>query len=91
MISKFFIDRPIVAMVISIVMVIVGAVAMATLPISQFPGDYSARNSGARHLPRGRRPHHDGVCCHSHREPYERCGLHELHVLHQRQWGQFDA
>jgi HAE1 family hydrophobic/amphiphilic exporter-1 len=37
MISKFFIDRPIVAMVISIVMVIVGAVAMATLPIAQFP------------------------------------------------------
>ena len=37
MISQFFIDRPIVAMVISIVMVIVGAVAMATLPISQFP------------------------------------------------------
>lgn len=37
MISKFFIDRPIVAMVISIVMVIVGAVAMALLPIAQFP------------------------------------------------------
>ncbi len=37
MISKFFVDRPIVAMVISIVMVIVGAVAMATLPIAQFP------------------------------------------------------
>ncbi|MBZ5668240.1 MAG: multidrug efflux RND transporter permease subunit [Acidobacteriia bacterium] len=35
--SKFFISRPIVAMVISIVMVIVGAVAMATLPIAQFP------------------------------------------------------
>ncbi|MGA3166345.1 MAG: efflux RND transporter permease subunit, partial [Terriglobia bacterium] len=35
--SKFFIDRPIVAMVISIVMVIVGAVAMVTLPIAQFP------------------------------------------------------
>jgi len=37
MISKFFINRPIVAMVISIVMVIVGAVAMITLPIAQFP------------------------------------------------------
>ena len=37
MISKFFINRPIVAMVISILMVIVGAVAMATLPIAQFP------------------------------------------------------
>jgi HAE1 family hydrophobic/amphiphilic exporter-1 len=35
--SKFFINRPIVAMVISILMVIVGAVAMLTLPISQFP------------------------------------------------------
>jgi HAE1 family hydrophobic/amphiphilic exporter-1 len=37
MISKFFIDRPIVAMVISILMVLVGAVSMVTLPISQFP------------------------------------------------------
>src|SRR5208337_4689692 len=35
--SKFFINRPIVAMVISILMVIVGAVALVTLPISQFP------------------------------------------------------
>jgi HAE1 family hydrophobic/amphiphilic exporter-1 len=35
--SKFFIDRPVVAMVISIVMVIVGVVSMAGLPIAQFP------------------------------------------------------
>jgi HAE1 family hydrophobic/amphiphilic exporter-1 len=35
--SKFFINRPIVAMVISILMVIVGVVAMLRLPISQFP------------------------------------------------------
>ncbi len=35
--SKFFIKRPIVAMVIAILMVIVGAVTIATLPISQFP------------------------------------------------------
>lgn len=35
--SKFFIRRPIVAMVISIVMVIVGVVAMVSLPTSQFP------------------------------------------------------
>ncbi|HVJ04926.1 MAG TPA: multidrug efflux RND transporter permease subunit [Candidatus Saccharimonadales bacterium] len=37
MISKFFIDRPIVAMVISIIMVIVGAIAMINLPTAQFP------------------------------------------------------
>src|SRR5271168_2038068 len=35
--SKFFINRPIVAMVIAILTVIVGAVAIAALPISQFP------------------------------------------------------
>ena len=35
--SKFFIKRPIVAMVIAILMVIVGAVTIATLPVAQFP------------------------------------------------------
>src|SRR3974390_2520935 len=35
--AKFFINRPIVAMVISILMVIVGLVAMSSLPIAQFP------------------------------------------------------
>src|SRR6202049_795016 len=35
--SKFFINRPIVAMVIAILMVIVGAVTIAALPVAQFP------------------------------------------------------
>jgi HAE1 family hydrophobic/amphiphilic exporter-1 len=35
--SKFFIDRPIVAMVIAILMVIVGAVTITGLPVAQFP------------------------------------------------------
>src|SRR5580698_8362193 len=35
--SRFFIKRPIVAMVIAILMVIVGAVTIANLPIAQFP------------------------------------------------------
>ena len=35
--SKFFINRPIVAMVISILMVIIGMVAMSGLPMAQFP------------------------------------------------------
>ncbi len=35
--AKFFIDRPIVSMVISIIMVIVGVVAMLGLPTAQFP------------------------------------------------------
>jgi hydrophobe/amphiphile efflux-1 (HAE1) family protein len=35
--SKFFINRPIVAIVISIVMVIVGALTILSLPVAQFP------------------------------------------------------
>jgi hydrophobic/amphiphilic exporter-1 (mainly G- bacteria), HAE1 family len=35
--SRFFIDRPIVAIVISILMTIVGIVALIQLPISQYP------------------------------------------------------
>src|SRR5215475_2704823 len=35
--SKFFIRRPIVAMVISILTVIIGAVIITQLPVAQFP------------------------------------------------------
>ena len=35
--SRFFINRPIVAMVIAILMVIIGGVSMISLPVSQFP------------------------------------------------------
>ncbi len=35
--AKFFINRPIVAIVISIIMVIVGVVAMLGLPVAQYP------------------------------------------------------
>lgn len=37
MISRFFIDRPVFAAVTSIVMVIAGTLAIASLPISQYP------------------------------------------------------
>ena len=35
--AKFFINRPIVAMVLSIIMVLLGLVAMSGLPIAQYP------------------------------------------------------
>ena len=34
---RFFINRPIVAMVIAILMVVIGAVSMVSLPVAQFP------------------------------------------------------
>ncbi len=35
--ARFFINRPIVAMVISIIMVMVGAISMLMLPVAKFP------------------------------------------------------
>jgi HAE1 family hydrophobic/amphiphilic exporter-1 len=37
MISKFFIERPVLANVLAIVMVVVGAVALFALPVAQYP------------------------------------------------------
>jgi hydrophobic/amphiphilic exporter-1 (mainly G- bacteria), HAE1 family len=48
--SKFFSNRPIVAMVISIVLVMVGSLTMLNLPVAQFPKYYSAGNPDPGHL-----------------------------------------
>ena len=37
MISRFFIDRPIFASVLSIVIVLAGLISLTTLPLAQFP------------------------------------------------------
>src|SRR3954452_17610235 len=37
MISKFFIERPVLANVIAILMVVIGAVALFALPVAQYP------------------------------------------------------
>ncbi len=50
--SKFFINRPIVAIVISILMVIVGAVTIAALPVAQFPNIVPPESSAPSHVRR---------------------------------------
>src|SRR5687767_7314891 len=35
--ARFFVDRPVLAMVISIVIVLIGAIALVGLPIAQYP------------------------------------------------------
>ena len=37
MISRFFIDRPVFATVLSIIIVLAGLVAMRVLPVAQYP------------------------------------------------------
>src|SRR3954470_21024407 len=37
MLARFFIDRPVLAWVISVVIVLIGAIAASLLPIAQYP------------------------------------------------------
>src|SRR3954467_11028792 len=37
MISKFFIDRPVLANVLAILMIVIGAVSLWSLPVAQYP------------------------------------------------------
>ena len=81
--SKFFINRPIVAIVISILTVIVGAITVVSLPVSQFPAIAPPEVQVQHHLRRRRRANRRAVRCHAHRAADERRGQHELHVFGQ--------
>ncbi len=82
--SKFFINRPIVAMVISIVLVIVGAITILSLPVAQFPNIAPPEIQDHCHLHRGGRANPRAIGRHSHRAADERRGQHELHVFAER-------
>ena len=46
MFSRFFIDRPIFASVLSIVIMLAGGIASVTLPVAQYPRDHAAHGRG---------------------------------------------
>ena len=81
--SKFFINRPIVAMVISILTVIVGAITIANLPVSQFPSIAPPEVHDPGKLRRGRRADRRAIGRHADRTADERRRQPELHVLAQ--------
>ena len=56
MIADTFIKRPVTAIVISIVIVLVGVLAILNLPVSQYPEYYAAGGAGNRQLYRRRCP-----------------------------------
>ena len=82
--SKFFINRPIVAMVIAILMVIVGAVTIATLPIAQFPNIAPPEIRLQANYPGADAKDTRGFGRHAHRAASERRRQHDLHVLPER-------
>ena len=56
MFTHFFIDRPILSAVISILIVLAGAVSMSVSPIEQYPGHGAAAGHHRRALSRARPP-----------------------------------
>ena len=56
MISKFFIERPVLSNVIAILMILIGGVACSALPIAQYPRRGAADGAGHDALSRARPP-----------------------------------
>ena len=56
MISKFFIERPVLANVLAIIIVLIGAVALFELPVSQYPKDRKSTRLNSSHLKLSRMP-----------------------------------
>ena len=57
MFSRFFIDRPKFALVISIVIVLVGGLSLPLLPVETHAGHHAADDHGVARLSRRRRRH----------------------------------
>ena len=83
--ARFFINRPIVAMVISILMTVIGIVAMVQLPIAQFPNIAPPEIQLQATYVGRRRRHARAVGRHADRAADERRRQHDLHVFDQRQ------
>ena len=60
MFSRFFIDRPIFASVLSIVIALAGGLALMNLPLAQYPPVAPPQVSGQLRLSRGQRPSRRG-------------------------------
>ena len=85
MISKFFIDRPVLANVLAIVMVVIGAVALFTLPVAQYPNVVPPTVSVVHALSGGQRRDRTGHGRAADRAAGQRRAGHALHAVDQRE------
>jgi len=82
---SFFINRPIVAIVIAILQVVVGLVTMLGLPVAQYPNIVPPEIRIQTTYVGAGRTNFGPISGHTHRGADERRGRHELHVFRQRQ------
>ena len=81
MISRFFIDRPVFATVLSIVITLIGGIALFFLPVAQYPPDYAAGRVHLHQLSRRQRKVVADTVARAHRATGQRRGGHAVHVV----------
>ena len=83
--GSFFVRRPIVAIVIAIITVIVGTVFLLGLPIEQYPNITPSHCPGERKLHRRQCPECGAIRGDAARAADQWCGQHDLYEIHQCQ------
>ena len=91
MISKFFIERPVLANVLAILMVVIGAVALLRLPVAQYPERGAADHLGDHALSGRERAHRRRHRRAADRAAGQRRRRHDLHAVLQRRRRQLHA
>ena len=86
---KHFIERPVLASVISIVIVIGGLIGLVTLPVEQYPDIAPPTVMVRASYPRQRRDDPE-IGHRTARTGHQRCGGHDLHDIfrHQCRFGE---
>ena len=79
-IAHFFIDRPVFAIVLSLVTIIAGSIAVSTLPIAQYPQIAPPTVTVSRYLPGRQRRNRREDRRHADRRTDQRRREHALHV-----------
>ena len=91
MISKFFIERPVLANVLAILMILIGAVALYGLPIAQYPDVVPPTVQVTTRYPGASAAHADGYRGAADRAAGQRRREHALHAIDERQRRQLYA
>ena len=84
MMSKFFIEHPVLANVLAIVLVLIGAICLFRLPVAAIPEYRAADRAGDDPLSRGQRPDRHRYDRAADRAAGQRRPRHDLHAVDQR-------
>ena len=87
--ADFFIDRPVFSTVLSIIIVIVGAIGLALLPVDQYPQIVPPVVRVSASYPGADAHDRDTGRCYPHRAGAERYARHDLYGVVELQLGRF--